>query len=156
AVSRMGLPNNAPHLPDGYGVHDILSNHAKTDTVAYGITYDAGWLFDLWHLSPTDAVSSYITTSHTMHKQLRWAILAALVPSLLIFAVLPSTAADSSADDNARFLAGIEPRANSPLAALARDAGWQQHARSFNAAWESLEARQLSKIRIWSAKNITR
>ena len=92
-----------------------------------------------------------------MHRPLRLILLAALVPSLLIGAMLPGTAAaDSSADDNARILAGIEPRADSPLAGLTREAGWRQHARFFDAAWESLEARQLSKIRIWSTKNITR
>jgi hypothetical protein len=71
-------------------------------------------------------------------------------------AVLPATAADGDADDNARILAGIEPRADSPLAGLTREAGWRQHARSFDAAWASLEVRQLSKIRVWSEKNITR
>ena len=91
-----------------------------------------------------------------MHRPLRLTLLAALVPSLLICAILPGTAADSSADDNARILAGIEPRADSPLAGLTREAGWRQHARVFDAAWESLETRQLSKIRIWSTKNITR
>src|SRR5215813_12929540 len=91
-----------------------------------------------------------------MHRPLRLIVLAALVPCLVICKVLPTTAADSSADDNARILAGIEPRADSPLAGLTREAGWRQHARSFDAAWESLETRQLSKIRIWSAKNITR
>jgi len=91
-----------------------------------------------------------------MHRPFRLIVLAALVPCLVICKVLPTTAADSSANDNARILAGIEPRADSPLAGLTREAGWRQHARSFDAAWESLETRQLSKIRIWSAKNITR
>ena len=91
-----------------------------------------------------------------MHRLLRLTLMAALVPSLLACAALPGAAGDSSADDNARILAGIEPRADSPLAGLTREAGWRQHARGFGAAWESLEERQLSKIRIWSAKNITR
>ena len=91
-----------------------------------------------------------------MHRPLRLTLLGALVLSLLVCAALPGMAGDSSADDNARILAGIEPRPDSPLAGLTREPGWRQHARSFGAAWESLEARQLSKIRIWSAKNITR
>src|SRR5262245_32414649 len=91
-----------------------------------------------------------------MHRPLQLIFLAALVLSHLICAVLPVAAADSSADDNARILAGIEPRADSPLAGLTREAVWRQHARSFHTAWQNLEARQLSKIRIWSAKNITR
>ena len=91
-----------------------------------------------------------------MHRPLRLTLLVALVLSLLVCAALPGMAGDSSADDNARILAGIEPHPDSPLAGLTREPGWRQHARSFGAAWESLEARQLSKIRIWSAKNITR
>src|SRR5215472_2006486 len=91
-----------------------------------------------------------------MQRPLRSSILVALIASLLMCAVLPATAADGNADDNARILAGIEPRADSPLAGLTREAGWRQHARSFDAAWASLEVRQLSKIRVWSEKNITR
>jgi len=91
-----------------------------------------------------------------MHTPLRFVALAALFASFLICAVLPGTAADGSADDIARILAGIEPRVDSPLAGLTRDSDWRLHASSLDAAWKSLEARQLSKIRVWSAKNITR
>jgi hypothetical protein len=70
------------------------------------------------------------------------AALAALFASFLICAVLPGTAADGSADDIARILAGIEPRVDSPLAGLTRDSDWRLHASSFDAAWKSLEARQ--------------
>jgi hypothetical protein len=80
---------------------------------------------------------------HTMHRLIRLTMLVALALNLLICAVLPGTAGDSTADDNARILAGIEPRADSPLAGLTREAAWRQHARSFDAAWVSLEARQL-------------
>ena len=55
----------------------------------------------------------------------------------------------------ARFLAGLEPTANSPLAPLTRDAAWQQHARSLNQAWSGLEQRRLARIRAWSAANLT-
>lgn len=58
-------------------------------------------------------------------------------------------------DDVARVLAGLEPSAGSPLAPVTRDPGWQQHARSLNAAWASLEERRLAKIRAWSAANLT-
>jgi len=91
-----------------------------------------------------------------MHTPLRFVTLAALFASFLICAVLPGTAADGSADDIARILAGIEPRVDSPLAGLTRDSDWRLHASSLDAAWKSLEARQLSKIRVWSAQNITR
>ena len=59
------------------------------------------------------------------------------------------------ANDTARFLAGLPPSPESSLAALTREPSWQQHARAFDQAWSGLEARQLSKIRAWSAANIT-
>ncbi len=52
-------------------------------------------------------------------------------------------------------LAGLEPAADSPLAALTRDAAWQQHARALNQAWSGLEVRRLARIRAWSAANLT-
>jgi hypothetical protein len=55
-----------------------------------------------------------------------------------------------SADDIARFLAGMQPSAASPLAALTRDQGWLQHARFFDRAFGALDQTQLAKIRAWS------
>src|SRR6478735_5800595 len=63
----------------------------------------------------------------------------------------PSRAADTvTVDDTARFLAGMQPSADSPLAPLTRDPAWQRHARFFDHAFAQLEQRQLSKIRAWS------
>jgi hypothetical protein len=79
---------------------------------------------------------------------------AAVVVTLLLAA--PARAADHvSADDTARFLAGMPPSAQSPLAALTRDASWQRHARFFDAAFGQLDQRQLSKIKAWSAANLS-
>ena len=58
-------------------------------------------------------------------------------------------------NDVARYLAGLEPASDSPLAPLTRDAAWQQHARSLNQAWSGLEQRRLARIRAWSAANLT-
>ena len=63
-------------------------------------------------------------------------------------------AQSASADDTARFLAGMDVAAESPLAKFARDPGWQQHARYFDSAWKQLERRQLSKIRPWTEQNL--
>ncbi|MCC7251894.1 hypothetical protein [Hyphomicrobium sp.] len=71
--------------------------------------------------------------------------------------LLPAAAhADSkaTADDNARVLAGLPPSAGSPLEPLTRDTAWQTHAKYFDKAWDSLEQRQLGKIRAWSAKHV--
>ncbi len=81
---------------------------------------------------------------------------AAVVAGLIFFA--PShgalSAEVSRADDAARYLAGMQPSAESPLMKFTRDPGWQQHARSFDAAWKKLDREQISKIRAWSAEHL--
>ena len=74
-----------------------------------------------------------------------------LAAMLLLAAAMPGMAADTvTADDTAKFLAGMQPSADSPLAPLTRDPAWQRHARFFDHAFAQLEQRQLSKIRAWS------
>jgi len=58
-------------------------------------------------------------------------------------------------NDAARFIAGLQPAANSPLAPLTRSPNWQRHAKWFNDNWTRLETRQLSKVRSWSEKHLT-
>jgi hypothetical protein len=73
----------------------------------------------------------------------------------VVLAALPARAADTvTADDTARFLAGMMPSADSPLIPLTRDSAWQQHARFFDQAFAQLEQRQLSRIRAWSETNL--
>ena len=68
---------------------------------------------------------------------------------------MPACAADTvSADDTARFLAGMPPSADSPLTPLTKDPAWQRHAKFFDAAFGQLEQRQLSKIRAWADANL--
>ena len=81
--------------------------------------------------------------------------IAALAASLILAAVFPARAADSvTADDTARFLAGMQPSADSPLMPLTRDPAWQNHAHFFDSAFGQLEQRQLSRIRAWSDANL--
>ncbi|HEY5827914.1 MAG TPA: hypothetical protein VIV01_06110, partial [Hyphomicrobiaceae bacterium] len=83
------------------------------------------------------------------------AALAALV-LVLSFAVAPRAAAESNrANDTARILAGLPVAADSSLAPLMKEPAWQSHARALDSAWADLERRQLSRIRAWSAANIT-
>jgi len=87
-----------------------------------------------------------------MFSFVKTAILAA---ALLFAAALPARAADAAtADDTAKFLAGMMPSADSPLTPLTRDPAWQRHAKFFDAAFVQLEQRQLSKIRVWSEANL--
>jgi hypothetical protein len=82
--------------------------------------------------------------------------IAAVVAALLFAPAAPLQAADgASFDDTAKFLAGQQPSANSPLAEMAREPAWQQHARHFDATWTSLDGNQLARARDWSAKNMT-
>ncbi len=80
----------------------------------------------------------------------------AAAAGLLLVGAAPVRAADAvSPNDTARFLAGMAPAAESPLAALTKDRAWQEHARIFDGAFERLEQRQISRIRTWSAKHLT-
>jgi hypothetical protein len=63
-------------------------------------------------------------------------------------------AAEVTADDTAKFLAGMQPSAESPLLPLTKDPSWQRHARFFDNAFGQLEQRQLSRIRAWSEAHL--
>jgi hypothetical protein len=81
-------------------------------------------------------------------------IAAAAAVLLLATAFAAASAAEPSADDTARFLAGMMPSADSPLIALTKDPAWQRHARFFDTAFAQLEQRQMSKIRAWADANL--
>ena len=81
--------------------------------------------------------------------------IAALAAVMFLAAALPARAADTvTADDTARFLAGMAPSADSPLTPLTREPAWQRHAKFFDNAFGQLEQRQLSKIRSWTEANL--
>jgi len=56
-----------------------------------------------------------------------------------------------SPDVTGRFLAGLSVR-DTPLEPFTRQAAWVDHATEFDKAWRELDARQLNKIRTWSAE----
>ena len=86
---------------------------------------------------------------------LQRAKIAAVAVTMFLAAAGPARAADIvTADDTARFLAGMPPSAESPLTPLTKDPAWQRHAKFFDAAFGQLEQRQLSKIRAWAATNL--
>jgi hypothetical protein len=86
----------------------------------------------------------------------RWTKMAAIAASLILMAAdVPVRAADTvTADDTAKFLAGMQPSFGSPLAALTSDPAWQRHARFFDSAFAQLDQRQLSRIRAWADANL--
>jgi hypothetical protein len=67
---------------------------------------------------------------------------------LFILLILAKAQAASSADEQARFLAGLNVD-GCGLEPLAREQAWQDHAAEFHRAWSDLEERQLSQIRTW-------
>ena len=69
-------------------------------------------------------------------------------------ATVARTASLESPNDTARFLAGLPPALNSPLAAATRDQGWQSHSAEMNVAWAAIEKRLLMRIRVWSAAKL--
>jgi hypothetical protein len=60
----------------------------------------------------------------------------------------------ASPDDVAKFLAGMSPSAGSPIAGLTRSPRWQRHAKWFESNWDTLDKRQLSRIRAWSDRHL--
>jgi hypothetical protein len=88
-----------------------------------------------------------------MFRALKPAAIAAAM--IVASASSPARGADTAtADDTARFLAGMMPSAESPLMPLTKDPAWQHHARFLDSAFGQLEARQLAKIRAWAEANL--
>ena len=63
-------------------------------------------------------------------------------------------AAEPTANDTARFLAGMEPAADSPLTPLTKEAAWQQYSKSLNSAFSTFQSKQFPRIREWSNTNL--
>jgi hypothetical protein len=81
---------------------------------------------------------------------------AAAMAVMLAVSTAPARSAETAtADDTARFLAGLPPSANSPLAPLTKDPTWQQHARHFDTIFAREESAKLSKVRAFSKEYLT-
>jgi hypothetical protein len=80
---------------------------------------------------------------------------AAVAVVLMLATAFGTARAADTADDTARFLAGMMPSAHSPLMALTKDPVWQRHAKFFDSAFGQLDQRQVSKVRAWSDANLS-
>ncbi|MEC9368215.1 MAG: hypothetical protein VX871_05920 [Pseudomonadota bacterium] len=78
--------------------------------------------------------------------------LTLLFLSLPLTALPPALADAPTADNTARFLAGIKPDDGSVMAPYAKEGAWARHARTLDQSWDRLEKSQLSRIRAWSKK----
>lgn len=76
---------------------------------------------------------------------------AAFLAGLLALSIAPAQGAESiTPNDTARFLAGLPPAPDSPLAALTKDPIWQQHAKYMNSIFGQEERNHLTKIRAFA------
>jgi len=76
---------------------------------------------------------------------------AALTAVILAVAPVPARSAETATpNDTARFLAGLPPSPDSPLAPLTKDPAWQQHARYFDSIFNREDSVHLSKVRAFS------
>ncbi len=101
----------------------------------------------------TLVANSFTRSPIDMLRTLKIAAATAALVFATAFGV--ANAADTvTADDTARFLAGMLPSAESPLMPLTKDPVWQRHARFFDSAFAQLEQRQMAKVRAWSDANL--
>ena len=79
-----------------------------------------------------------------------------IITTVLIMFMLTLSAAHApsseapTANDTARFLAGLPPSTSSPLVALTKDPAWLSHARYFDSVFVNEESAHLSKVRQFS------
>lgn len=80
----------------------------------------------------------------------------AVIAGLLLTPLSGSKAAPrTSANDTARYLAGLIPSKTSPLIGLTRDRAWARHAKIMDQAWTRLEAARLTKLKAWSKRELS-
>src|SRR5262245_39265631 len=111
--------------------------------------------FGIDYLSRTRVVPGPAIRREAAHMLQRRTIIAAAAALLLVAAAPAQGTAAPSPNDTARFLAGMPPAADSPLAPLAKERFWQEHARAFDGAFGRFDQSQLSRIRAWSSSHIT-
>jgi len=81
---------------------------------------------------------------------------AALFAAVLALAIAPARSAETATpNDTARFLAGLPPAPDSPLAALAKSPTWAQHAHFFDSIFAREDANTLSKVRAFAKERLT-
>lgn len=83
-------------------------------------------------------------------------VVAVLVAGILAATAAPVRSAETaSADDTARFLAGLPVASQSPLAPLTKTSSWQQYARRFDSMFAKEDRETLSKVRAFSQAQLT-
>src|SRR5471030_194715 len=104
-------------------------------------------------------VRNLLARSHTRGNALEKTRIGFVAVLIASFVVATTARAQNNqidtADDTARFLAGMSLSANSPLAQLAQDPIAKQHAAYLDSAFGNVEKIQMSKIRVWASANLS-
>ena len=82
------------------------------------------------------------------------AVAPAAAPAAPARTVAAASGRGTVIDDTARYLAGLQPSAGSPLAPLTQEEGWAGHARFFDRAFGELDRTQLAKVRAWASTRL--
>jgi hypothetical protein len=77
-------------------------------------------------------------------------VIIVVMAALTLVAVRAQGASAQSANDVARFLAGLPPSSGSQLGALTHQPGWQRHATDMNAGWAQFERNIAARIQVWA------
>ncbi len=104
-------------------------------------------------LVPRASGPSYASKPITMNRIRLFAVVVAGV--LLATSVRAQNPETVSANDTARFLAGMPLAVESPLAQIAQDPNIKPHAAFLDTAFAKVEVNQIAKIRLWTAANLT-
>src|SRR5204863_8369 len=155
ALSSLGVSDNTPCVSSGDGFHDVPSSDGTAAAVfSRYIDHDFGPA-DLRALPQAGRPAFRDCSDGPRLKMRHFKKIAVAAAAIFVATASPVHAADKlTADDTARFLAGMPPSAGSPLTALTSDPSWQRHARFFDSAFGQLEQRQLSRIRAWADINL--
>src|ERR1700722_8983797 len=87
---------------------------------------------------------------------MRFAARFAALLFLLALSIAPVRSAEiANPNDTARFLAGLPPSPDSPLAALTKDPTWQSYARRFDSIFGQEDRGHLGKVRAFAKSRLT-
>ena len=136
-VTRLARHSTFHKLADG-GVSDGVCECASdTPSRAHSITHTRSKICEMWN--PCIRVI----------RAIRGPSLS--VASMFVLLAPALFARDFvTANDQARFIAGLSLPARSPLAPFTKDPAWPAHAAEMDAAWIKSEQRSLAKTRAWA------
>ena len=145
-----GFPVTPIDFSQRHALHDVLSRGQSAAAVPGGHRHDVGRSHRLLYVAPAlERSFRYFANGglETMFATMPKTMAAALTAVILTVAAAPAWSAETATfNDTARFLAGLPPSPDLPLAPLTKDAAWQQHARYFDLIFAREDSAHLSKF----------